>query len=122
MPNSSPQDLQQIISLWNPKLAQRNIEERFEQGASLWLIRSEDRAGRVRLDPAGTHGRAPLLPLGDRTMCSFFDFHVFPKFRGRANSLVPDDSYSAASWQANGMARAFGDAAEWNQASLSSLQ
>ena len=38
----SPHDLQQITSLWNPKLAQRNIQERFGLGASLWLIRFED--------------------------------------------------------------------------------
>src|ERR1039458_5101849 len=30
----SPQDLQQITSFWNPQLAERNIKERLELGAS----------------------------------------------------------------------------------------
>ncbi len=38
----SPQDLQEITSFWNPEQARRNIKERFELGASLWLIKSED--------------------------------------------------------------------------------
>src|SRR5208282_5208275 len=33
------EDLQQIINVWNPKLAQRKMEERFDRGASLWLIK-----------------------------------------------------------------------------------
>src|SRR5208283_5226096 len=37
----SPEDLQAMTSFWNPKLAHRNIKERFDVGASLWLIRFE---------------------------------------------------------------------------------
>src|SRR5208283_2850798 len=36
-------DFQEITSFWNPKLARRNIKERFAKGASLWLIKSEDK-------------------------------------------------------------------------------
>jgi hypothetical protein len=32
---------QQITSFWNPKLASRNIRERFGKGASLWLVDCE---------------------------------------------------------------------------------
>src|ERR1019366_5144675 len=38
----SLRDLEEITSFWNPKLASRNINERFELGASLWLIKFED--------------------------------------------------------------------------------
>ena len=50
----------------------------------------------------------------------FLDFHVFPKFRGRALDwfLMTHILYQLA---AEGRARAFGEAAEWNQASLSSF-
>src|SRR3954465_5231276 len=35
------QDLTQITSFWNPKLAEKNLKERFGVGASLWLLKSE---------------------------------------------------------------------------------
>src|ERR1700692_1617883 len=38
-----PQDLQQITSFWNPDLARHNIDRRFGLGASIWLIRFEDK-------------------------------------------------------------------------------
>src|SRR5271163_1652755 len=38
----SPQELQEITSFWNPDQARRNLKERFELGASLWLIKFED--------------------------------------------------------------------------------
>src|ERR1035441_4037291 len=34
----SHEDLQEMTSFWNPKLARRNMTERFGLGASLWLI------------------------------------------------------------------------------------
>lgn len=50
----------------------------------------------------------------------FLDFHVFPKYRGRAMDwfLMTHILHELA---AEGRARAFGEAAEWNQASLSSF-
>ena len=50
----------------------------------------------------------------------FLDFHVFPKYRGRALDwfLMTHILHRLA---AEGRARAFGEAAEWNKASLSSF-
>ena len=74
----SPQDLQEITSFWNPNLARRNIKERFEQGASLWLIRSKSSLAGYGWTLQGRTVEPHYFPLGARTMCSFFDFHVFP--------------------------------------------
>jgi hypothetical protein len=60
------------------------------------------------------------LPMGEDDV-QFFDWVVFPKFRGRAIHwfLVAHILHKI---KAEGVARAFGDAAEWNQASLSSYK
>ena len=59
----SPQDLQQITSFWNPQLAERNIKERLELGASLWLIKFEDKLAGYGWTLQGHTVEAPLLSL-----------------------------------------------------------
>jgi hypothetical protein len=49
-----------------------------------------------------------------------FDFHIFPRYRGRGmNPLLV--GHILRSLTAEGLKRAFIEAAEWNQAQLSSL-
>jgi ribosomal protein S18 acetylase RimI-like enzyme len=115
----SQQDLQQITSLWNPKLAQRNMQERFGLGASLWLIRFEDQLAGYGWTLQGRTVEPHYFPLGERDV-QFLDFHVFSKFRGRAIDWVLM-THILHRLAAEGAARAFGEAAEWNQASLSSF-
>ena len=50
----------------------------------------------------------------------FLDFHVFPKYRGRALDWFLM-THILQTLAAEGRARAFGEAAEWNKASLSSF-
>ena len=116
----SLRDLQAITSFWNPKLARRNIEHRFGLGATIWLIKVEDKLagygwtlrGRTvephyfRLEPDDVH---------------LFDFHVFPQYRGQGvnPSLV---SYILCCLAGECEGRAFIEAAEWNQAQLASLR
>jgi hypothetical protein len=115
----SPQDLQQITSLWNPKLAQQNMQERFGLGASLWLIKFEDQLAGYGWTLQGRTVEPHYFPLGERDV-QFLDFHVFPKFRGRAMDWVLM-THILHRLAAEGAVRAFGEAAEWNQASLSSF-
>jgi ribosomal protein S18 acetylase RimI-like enzyme len=115
----SPQDLQEITSFWNPKLAQRNIQERFALGASLWLIKFEDKLAGYGWTLQGRTVEPHYFPLGERDV-QFLDFHVFPKFRGRAMDWVLM-THILHTLAAEGAARAYGEAAEWNQASLSSF-
>ena len=112
-----PQDLQEMTSFWNPKQAHRNIRERFEQGASLWLIRSGDRLAGYSWTIRGRTIAQYYFPMAQDDV-QLFDFYVFPKFRGRA-ILWFLITHILSSLGDEGAARVFGDVAEWNQASLS---
>jgi len=116
----SPQDLQEMTSFWNPKLALRNIQERFGRGASLWLIKSEDRLAGFGWTLQGRTIAPHYFPLGPDDV-HFFDFHVFPQYRGRGMNpfLV---NHMLRSLAADGGGRAFIEAAEWNQPQLASLK
>jgi hypothetical protein len=113
-------DREAITSFWNPDLAQRNVQERFQKGASLWLIRSgETLAGygwTIQGQPISPY-YFPILP-GD---VQFFDFLVFPKFRGRAIQWLLT-AHILKALKDEGASRAFADTHEWNQAQLASFK
>jgi ribosomal protein S18 acetylase RimI-like enzyme len=113
------QDLSQIISVWNAKLAQRNMEERFGKGALLWLIKFQDRLAGYGWTLQGRTIAQYYFPLAEDDV-QFFDFHVFPKYRGRAIDWFLM-TYVLQRLAVEGAARAFAEAGEWNQASLSSI-
>lgn len=115
----SAPDLHEMVSFWNPTLAQRNIEERLGKGSSLWLIKSGERLAGYGWTLQGRTIAPYYFPLGESDV-QFFDFHVFPKFRGRAMDwLLMTHIFQALA--AEGAVRAFAEAGEWNRASLSSL-
>jgi ribosomal protein S18 acetylase RimI-like enzyme len=116
----SPQDLAEITSFWNPKLARRNINERFSKGASLWVIKSHDKLAGYGWTLQGQTVEPHYFPLGPDDV-QFLDFHVFPKFRGKALDwfLITRILHALS---AEGLGRAFGEAGEWNQASLASFR
>jgi ribosomal protein S18 acetylase RimI-like enzyme len=115
----SPQDLQEMTSFWNPMLARRHMKERFGQGALLWLVKSEGRLAGYGWTLQGQTMEPHYFPLGQDDV-HLFDFHVFPQYRGRGMNpfLVTHILQSLAM---AGVGRAFIEAAEWNQAQLSSL-
>jgi hypothetical protein len=115
----SPQDMHEITSFWNPQQARRNVEERFELGASLWMIKLEDKLAGYGWTLQGRTVEPHYFPLGADDV-QFLDFHVFPKYRGRAIDWVLM-THILHRLAAEGRARAFGEAAEWNKASLSSF-
>ncbi len=116
----NPQDLQQITSFWNPKLAQRNIKERFALGASLWLIKSEDQLAGYGWTLQGRTVEPHYFRLAQDDV-HLFDFHVFPVYRGRGlNPLLVTHIVHRLAAECAG--RAFIEAAQWNQAQLASLQ
>jgi ribosomal protein S18 acetylase RimI-like enzyme len=115
----APADLEQMATFWNPKLAYRNMRERFTQGASLWLIKREAQLAGFGWTLQGRTIEPHYFPLGPNDV-QFLDFHVFPKYRGRAiDGLLI--TYIIQMLAADGLARAFGEAAEWNKASISSF-
>lgn len=116
----SQQDLQDMTSFWNPKLAGRNIKQRFARGASLWLIKSGNKLAGYGWTLQGSTIEPYYFPLGQDDV-HLFDFHVFPQYRGRGiNPLLV--SHILRSFATNCGGRAFIEAAEWNQAQLTSLQ
>jgi hypothetical protein len=116
----NPQDLQEMTSFWNPKQAHRNIRERFEKGASLWLIKSGDKLAGYGWTLQGRTIAPYYFLLGEDDV-QLFDFYVFPKFRGRAMHWLLT-AYILQMLAAEGRARAFADTGEWNQAQLSSFK
>jgi hypothetical protein len=114
------QDLQEITSFWNPKQAQRNIKERFEKGASLWLIKSGEILVGYGWTLKGCVIAPYYFPMGPDDV-QLFDFYVFPRFRGRAMHWLLT-AYVLQTLAAEGAGRAFADTHEWNQAQLSSFK
>jgi Acetyltransferase (GNAT) family len=119
-PELSPQDLQEMTSFWNPQQAYRNIRERFEQQASLWLIKSGDRLAGYGWTLQGRTIAPYYFLLGEEDV-QLFDFYVFPKFRGRAMHWLLT-TYVLQTLASEGGARAFADTGEWNQAQLASFK
>jgi hypothetical protein len=115
----SPQDFEEITNFWNPKVAQRNMKERFNLGASLWLIRSHEILAGYGWTLKGRTVEPYYFAIG-RDDVHLFDFHVFPKSRGKGVNpfLVMHTLRSLAN---EGAAHAFIEAAEWNRSQLSSL-
>jgi hypothetical protein len=116
----SPQDLQEMTSFWNPKQVLRNIEERFEKEASLWLIKSGERLAGYGWTIQGRAISPYYFPMGPGDV-QLFDFYVFPKFRGRAIHWLLT-VYILRTLAAEGGTRAFADTGEWNQAQLASFK
>jgi hypothetical protein len=113
-------DLYEMTSFWNPELAHRNIEERFAKGASLWLIKSGDHLSGYGWTLRGLTIEPYYFPLAPGDV-HFFDFHVFPQYRGHGMNplLVGHILHSLAG---SGVSRAFIESAEWNDAQLASLR
>ena len=115
-----PQDLQKIVNYWNPALARRNIKERFEKGASLWLIKYKGRLAGFTWSLRGRTLQPYFFPLGPHDV-HMFDFQVFPQYRGEGMS----PSLMTYIWRilaGEGAVRLFGEVAEWNHAQLAFLR
>ena len=115
----SAEHLQEVTTVWNPKLAERNMRERFAKGASLWLILYEDRLAGYGWTLRGNTIEPYYLPLAPDDV-HFFDFHVFPQFRGKGlNPMLV--SHIVEYLAQTGKGRAFIDVAIWNDTQLKSL-
>ena len=111
---------QQITSFWNPKLADRNIRERFERGASLWLLECDGCVAGYGWTLRGAAIEPYYFPLAPDDV-QLFDFYVHPRFRGRAlHWLLTGHILRALAIE--GGSRAFADTGEWNQAQLASFK
>jgi ribosomal protein S18 acetylase RimI-like enzyme len=115
----APEHLRQMTEYWNPEIARKHIIERFAKGASLWLLKFNDQLAGYGWSLRGSTIEPYYFPLGSED-AHLFDFYVFPDYRGRGinPSLVRHILLALASEQTG---RAFIEAAEWNDAQLTSL-
>jgi ribosomal protein S18 acetylase RimI-like enzyme len=114
------QDLKEMTSFWNPTEAHRNIRERFDKGASLWLIRSGEKLAGYGWTLQGGTIEPHYFPLAQDDV-HLFDFQVFPQYRGQGiNPFLVTYILGGMTRECGG--RAFIEAAEWNEAQLSSLR
>lgn len=116
----SAERMQAITSFWNAELANRKIRERFEKGASLWLLESEDQLAGYGWTLQGQTIGSYYFPLGPADV-QLFDFYVFPKFRGRALHWLLT-GHILHTLATEGASRAFADTHEWNKAQLASFK
>jgi Acetyltransferase (GNAT) family len=114
------QDLEKIVNFWNPKLARRNVTDRFGKGASLWLVKCEGQLAGFGWTIRGCTIEPQYYRLGANDI-HFFDFFVFPQYRGRGmNPFLVGHVLASLAFECQG--RAFIEVAEWNQAQLTSLR
>jgi GNAT superfamily N-acetyltransferase len=115
----SGQDRLQIIGAWNPRIAGRQLSERFAKGASLWLFKLDGRLAAYGWTIIGRTVERHFFPLMAND-AHLFDYFVFPEYRGRRinPALV---NHILARLASERRSRAFIEAAQWNTAQLSSL-
>jgi len=113
------QEWRQISEFWNPDLCRRNFSERFQEGASLWLIRAEGKLAGYGWTMTGRTIVPYYYPL-EGNYAHLFDFLVFPEFRGRnINPLLVGHILNELA--AEGRSRAYIEVREWNRRQLNSL-
>jgi GNAT superfamily N-acetyltransferase len=113
-------DLEQIVNFWNPELCRRQMAERFRKGASLWVIKHDGRLAGYGWTLKGNTIEPHYFRLAQNDV-HFFDFQVFPEYRGRGmNPILVTHILSEVAAECGG--RAFIEAAEWNHAQLASLR
>jgi ribosomal protein S18 acetylase RimI-like enzyme len=114
------EQFRRMTDFWNPKVASKHIDERFAKGASLWMLECDDQFAGYGWTLQGTTVEPYYFPLTDKDV-HFFDFHVFPSFRGRGlNPYLVCTILGEVASQNRG--RAFIEAAEWNAAQIASLK
>ena len=113
------QDWQRIGIAWNLELARRDFPERFERGATMWMVRVGGQFAGYAWTLAGDTMSPYYYPLGNGDV-HLFDVFVFPAYRGRQASvyLINEILRELA---AAGQARAFVETSEWNHPMLHSL-
>lgn len=121
-----PEDMREMLDFWNPKLARREIKNRFERGAVLWIAKYAGNLVGFCWTLRGQTMEPHYFRLGPDDV-HFFDAFVFPQFRGLQAApvwvmpiLILHMLHNLADAACRG--RVFCEAAEWNQAMLVCLK
>lgn len=83
----SQSDFARLINVWNRDTRARQINERFESGARLWLAKIDGQLTGYGWTIQGRTIKTHFFPLqkGD---IHLFDFYVFPQWRGRGVNVA----------------------------------
>ena len=116
----SKKDYERLIDVWNPSGRERQMADRFEAGGELWLAKIDDRLAGFGWTIKGRTVEPHFFPLQSGDV-HFFDFFVFPDFRGHGvnGALVAEILNQLGGESA---CRAHIECAAWNTAQLRSLR
>lgn len=115
----SKDDYVTILDIGNIEQRSRDIANRFELGSELWLAKVNGRVAGFGWTLVGKTVSPHYFTLGANEV-HFFDFHVFPEFRGRGiNIALIEKILTTLSTQP--LSRAHIECAAWNHAQIRSL-
>lgn len=115
-----PKDWDKMMNFSNAVECFCDFSERFRRGASIWLIWSEGNLAGYGWTMIGNTLAPYYHPFGPNDV-HFFDFLIFPEFRGRNINPVLAD-HILLQMSAEHRTRAYIEVREWNKAQLRSLQ
>ena len=114
------EDVERVVSPADPPASRRRMDERFAARAELWLVRCSGVIAAYGWTIKGKTMEPHFLPLAPHDV-HFFDFFVFPEFRGRGlNPALVLQILREISRE--NLSKAFIEAAAWNQPQLASLK
>jgi len=112
-------DYVKILDIGSIEKRSRDIANRFELGSELWVAKVNGRVAGFGWTLVGKTVSPHYFTLGANEV-HFFDFHVFPEFRGRGiNIALIEKILTALSTQP--ISRAHIECAAWNHAQIRSL-
>ena len=113
-------EMQRMINYWNEENLLDVVSKRFNKGAILWIIKSEDIISGFVWSIQGKMVSSYYIPLTPHD-AALFDSVIFEEFRGRG--LYPL-LMNYVFWQLKvaGVHRTFGTSHAWNKASIQGIE
>ena len=115
----SEEDMDKMLNYWNRDLRERQIQDRFRRGATVWLVKKNGQLAGHGWTLTGATMEPHFFPLAENDV-HLFDFVVFPEFRGQGANVALVNKILAVV-ASEGRSRAFIESALRNTAQLRSL-
>jgi len=113
------EDMDVLLSYWNRELKLKQMKDRFDRGAQLWLLKKGGKLAGFRWVLRGRTMEPYFFPL-TRDDAHVFDAEVFPQFRGKGiDSRL--NNYLISKLKEEGVRRVLSEIYSWNTAGLSSI-
>jgi ribosomal protein S18 acetylase RimI-like enzyme len=115
----SKDDYATVLDIGSIEERSRDIANRFELGSELWLAKVNGRVAGFGWTLVGKTVSPHYFTLGANEV-HFFDFHVFPEYRGRGINIALIEKI-LTTLSAQPLSRAHIECAAWNHAQIRSL-